>query len=158
MTTTSEAPEFAYEPWGKYLLRTAKNVFKTFAWICAIGIAIALALNGYNGLDVDGYIPHDRTVDVYMTGNWLVGENRVCWLIQRYDANGKPTGQLDSLQCPIGFENIQPHNLTVTFKGLVDPKDMDGKVRQIPDQWTCTRGSDSFICRPMATPVKPPAP
>jgi hypothetical protein len=148
MTTT---PDIEYEPWGKYLLRTAKNILKVFVWICGIGVAIALALNGYQGIDADGYIPHDRTLDVYMTNNWLVGENRLCLLIQRYDTDGKPTGHLDSLQCLVGDEKVEPHNIAVTFKGLVDPYDVDGKLRKIPQEWTCTRASDSFVCRPMAT-------
>ena len=75
MTTTPEEPE--YEPWSAYLLRTAKNVLKVFAGICAISIAIAVAAAGYDQLDVGGYIHHDQTLDVYMSNDWLVGENRI---------------------------------------------------------------------------------
>jgi hypothetical protein len=113
---------------------------------------------GYEQLDLNGYIHHDRTLDVYMTSNWLVGENRICWLSQQYDANEKPTGQLGSLQCPVGFDKLEPHNLPVTFKGVVDLKDMDGKERSIPEQWKCTRGSDGFTCEAMATSDKPSTP
>jgi len=123
---------------------------KAVAWFFGIVIAITVALVGYDQLDINGYIHHDRTLDVYMTGNWLVGENRTCWLNQRSDANGKPTGQLDNLNCPVGFDNLAPHNVSVTFKGVLDPKDMDGQERPIPAQWKCTRGSESFSCEPLA--------
>ena len=153
MTTTPEEPE--YEPWSAYLLRTAKNVLKVFAGICAISIAIAVAAAGYDQLDVGGYIHHDQTLDVYMSNDWLVGENRDCSLTEYPDANGRPTGKLLGLMCPMDDRKLEPHNLSVTFKGVLDPKDKDGKERPIPEQWKCTRGSDKFTCKAAADPAKP---
>jgi hypothetical protein len=150
MTNT---PETTMEPWGKYLLRTAKNVALAFGGIFVFGIVITFASSGYDELDRNGYIPHDRTLDVYMSDDWLVGENRGCGLILRTDANGKPTGQLDSLVCSMdSSEKHMPHNVSVTFKGIVDPKDTDGNVRPVPEQWKCTRGSNDFTCEPTTKP------
>ena len=102
MTTT---PEYTNEPWSKTLLRMFKGMVKLGSWAVGLAIAVSVALAGYDELDLNGYISHDRTLDVYMTSHWLVGENRVCWLSQVQDAQGKPTAQLDSLHCPVGFEN-----------------------------------------------------
>jgi hypothetical protein len=151
MTTEPEKPEYVYEPWGQTLLR----VLKGGAWIAGIIVAFAFAMVGYNQLDLNGYIPHERTLFVYMTGNWLVGENRICELRQQHDAQGRPTGELIGLLCGSDLEQLEPHNMSITFKGVVDRKDMDGNERQIPDQWKCTRGSDNFTCEAMATPTKP---
>jgi hypothetical protein len=67
------------------------------AGIVALAIGLSIAGVGYEQLDLNGYISHDRMLDVYMTNNWLVGENRICSLSHRYDANGKLTGQLGRL-------------------------------------------------------------
>jgi hypothetical protein len=154
MSATPESHKFTPEHWSRAIGRTLKWV----AYICAAIIAAALALVWYGQLDVAGYFPHDRTLDVYMSSNWMVGENRVCWLIQEYDANQKPTGKLDSLQCPFGDEKLEPHNLTVTFKGIVTPMDTNGNPRKIPNEWRCTRGGDNFACTPVATPGTAPTP
>lgn len=146
----STTPDFRNETWGQALLRTVKWMGKAGAWVIGIGLVVSIALAGYDQLDLSGYIPHERTLDVYMSNDWLVGENRVCGLILRTDANGKPTGQLDSLICSMGSsEKHVPHNVSVTFKGILDPKDVNGNERPIPDQWKCTRGSDNFTCEAM---------
>jgi hypothetical protein len=86
---------------------------------------------------------------------WLVGEHRLCWLGVQPDANGKPTGRLDKLVCPASNERLEPHNMNVTFKGVIDPVDTFGKQQIVADQWLCTRDTDSFFCVPTATPAKP---
>jgi hypothetical protein len=155
MTTT---PEPTDETWSQTLLHMFKWMGKAAAWLFGIAIVVSIAVNGYDQLDLNGYIHHDRTIDVYMSNNWLVGENRVCSLTEYPDANGKPTGKVLGLMCPVGDEKLEPHNLSVTFKGILDPKDINGKERSIPDKWRCTRGSDSFTCEAMATPAKPSTP
>jgi hypothetical protein len=92
---------------------------------------------------------------MYMTDNWLVGENRICELRQQHDAQGRPTGELIGFLCGSDLEKLEPHNMPITFKGIVDLKGMDGNVRQIPKQWKCTRGSDSFTCEAIVAPAKP---
>lgn len=157
---TQETPEYIPDPWSQSVLHMFKWLGKAAAWLFGLGIAIALALNGYDQLDLNGYIHHDRTLDVYMSNDWLVGENRVCSLILRTDANGKPTGQLDSLICSIdSTEKHAPHNVSVTFKGIVDHKNIGGDEQSIPDEWKCTRGSNDFTCEAMAAvPAKPSTP
>jgi hypothetical protein len=145
----STTPENTDEPLSKYLLRIAKTV----AWVFGIIVVVSFALVGYEQLDLSGYIHHDRTLDVYMTSDWLVGENRGCSLTLWHDKNGKVTGQLDGLVCPTGQGTLNPHNLPVTFKGPVDPKDLDGHERPIPDQWRCTRESGTFTCEPVKSPT-----
>jgi hypothetical protein len=148
MTTTPEEPEYVKEPWGTYLFHTAKDVFKLLCWFVAIIVVAVLGGYGYEQLDVSGDISHDQTTDVYMSNDWLVGENRVCSLTEYPDAKGKPTGKVLGLLCPMEDKKLEPHNLSVTFKGVLDPKGMDGEERPIAAEWTCTRGSDSFVCHP----------
>jgi hypothetical protein len=150
MTTTPENTESG----GMVLLQVAKIA----AWLFGLLIVFALALVGYEQLDLNGYIHHERTLDVYMANDWLVGENRECTLNLWHDKNGKATGQLDGLVCPAGQGTLNPHNLSVTFKGVVDPKDMNGQERSIPDEWRCTRKSGSFTCEAMDTSGKPSTP
>jgi hypothetical protein len=155
MTTT---PEYTTEAWGTAMrrtLRTFKGLFRAFCWFGGIALVALFALVGYEQLDLNGYISHERTLDVYIASNWLVGENRICWLRFQLDANGKPTNTPERLECPVGDEKLQAHNITVTFKGVIDPVDINGKPRTVADLWKCTREGDGFICVPMAYPVKP---
>jgi hypothetical protein len=135
-----------------------KWMAKAAAWVIAFVVVVSLALTGYDQLDLNGYISHDRTLDLYMSNNWLVGENRECSLTESLDAGGKPTGKVLGLLCPMGDEKLNPHNVSVTFRGILDPKDMNGNERPIPQQWKCKRGSDNFTCEAMATPTMPSAP
>jgi hypothetical protein len=146
----STKPDFRNETLGQGLLRTLKWIGKAAAWVGGLTLAASIATVGYEQLDFNGYIYHHRTLDVYMSNNWLVGENRVCSLTEYPDANGKPTGKVLGLMCPVEDEKLQPHNLSVTFEGILDPQDMNGKDRPLPDEWKCTRGSDSFTCEAMA--------
>jgi hypothetical protein len=157
-------PSYPVEPWSQTIKGLFKRIVKLVAWGVGITVAVVLVLVVYQAMDEDGYISHDRTLDVWMTSNWLGGENRVCFLSLQYDANGKPTGQLDTLQCPLGDQKMEAHNISVSFKGIVSPTDMDGNPRRVADQWKCTRESSSlldsggFTCVPMAYPVKPTTP
>jgi hypothetical protein len=129
------------------------GLLQALAYLFGCTVVVAIGMGVYQWLDQSGYIHHDRTIDVYMSSNWLVGENRICSLVVRKDANEKP--KLDSLQCPIGDGKLDPHNITVTFKGPIDPVDTFGKLQAVADQWSCKRGDDKFTCVPMATPAKP---
>jgi hypothetical protein len=133
---------------GKVVLR-AKKWAVAACGIFLIGVLLTAFFQW-----LDDFLSRDQTLDVYMGSNWLVGENRICWLSLQLDSNAKPTGRLDSLQCSVGGETLEPHNITVVFKGVVKPKDAFGNTRPVADQWRCTRNSDRFTCIPMATPVK----
>ena len=86
--TPHKLPLYVHKPWN----RKAGNAI---AWIFGLPMVLFVALGFGSGvrdqLDLDGHIPHDRTLDVYMTSNWLVGEHRICWLVLQKDANEKPT-------------------------------------------------------------------
>lgn len=168
MTTTPVTPEVPetpeYDPWSQEVARILKGLGRLAIWgFCIVmvlklaGMAFTLAQTGYDQLDVAGHFSHDRTLDVYMRNNWLDGENRNCWLFLKHYPNGMPTGQLASLRCPgrlDNFDNLEPHNMSVTFKGVVDLKDSSGKERNVPAHWTCTRGSD-FVCHPVVISTEP---
>jgi hypothetical protein len=151
MTTT-------HEPQSQSLLGMFKWIGKAVAWVIGFAVVVSIALTGYDQLDLNGYIHHDRTLDVYMSNDWLVGENRECSLSEDPDAKGKPTGKVLGLLCPMENKKLDPHNVSVTFKGILDPKDMNGNERPIPEQWKCTRGSETFTCEPMPTPAEPSTP
>src|SRR5947209_20634453 len=63
---------------------------KTMSWIGKLAVlAFCLfVLSGGFSNWIRNSFPHDRTLDVYMRSNWLVGENRLCWLGVQPDANG----------------------------------------------------------------------
>lgn len=155
MTTT---PESTPQPLSQTLIGLVKGTGKIVGWVVGFAIVVSVALVGYDQLDLNGYIHHDRTLDVYMSNDWLVGENRECSLTEYPDAKGKPTGKVLGLMCPMDDKKLDLHNLSVTFKGILDPKDMNGNERPIPDKWRCSRGSDNFTCEAMATPAKPSTP
>lgn len=116
---------------------------------CLIFLAIVIGI-GYgvysvirNATDDTGWVSHDKAVDVYMKGDWLVGENRVCDGIQKPQADG--TYLVDALICPSDAPVDNPHNITVRFWGKISRPDA---VRQdrLPT-WQCTRNSDGFTCK-----------
>lgn len=126
------------------------------AWLgiaCVAIVGIGIATIFYQSLDESGRIHHDKTVDVYMDNNWLVGENRVCGLHFQY-ANGKPTDTMSGLVCSNGDEKSQSHNVTVTFKGNFTHEHDDGVSYPVADQWRCTRESDKFTCEPIVSDSK----
>lgn len=158
MTTTPETPDkpvYVSEPLSRVLERLFIWSVQAFVVLVICVATVAAAFYGYQWLEQSGYIHHDRTLDVYMTSNWLVGENRICWLVLQTGANGSPTGKLEGLRCPVGFETLEPHNVTVTFDGVVNPVDTFGNRQTVADQWSCKRGNDEFTCDPMATPTNP---
>lgn len=148
MSTTPRPPlKGEREPLSKSLQTAFKKLAKGAGWLVAICLLTAAGISGWQWLDENGYVPHDRTLDVSMTGDWLIGENRTCQLIQEHDASGKATGQLIELECPIGDKPMETHNIAVTFKGVVTPVDFAGDTRTIADLWQCTRGNwGGFTC------------
>jgi hypothetical protein len=51
-------------------------------WIGGTAIILAGAVYAYSIFsevsDLQGWVPHTTAVDMFMEGDWLVGENRVC--------------------------------------------------------------------------------
>jgi len=123
-----------------------ENAFKAFFWIAAVAVALVFSVAMYRQQDESGSVPHTRTVDFYMTGDWLVGESRPCTL-ETSMADTKPLGLIHSVTCLASDREPELHHISVTFYGDLNPKDDDGKSRRLPVQWTCTRHSDGFSCK-----------
>ena len=140
------------EPLSQSLRTALKKIVKIVGILVGIWLGAAVALYGWQSADSNGYIPHDRTLNVFMTNDWIVGENLTCWLSEKHDGNGKPTEQLDILVCPVAGEKMEPHNITVTFKGNLRLKDIEGDPLTIPTVWQCRR-RDGFACDVMASPA-----
>jgi len=84
-----------------------------------------------------------------MTNDWLVGENRACASSTLKDSQGKPTGQIVSLNCPTDNGPLESHNMDIEFHGDTRSHDASDKPIAVPMWWTCTRHSDGFSCKVM---------
>lgn len=62
-------PTYSSEP----LSQTLKSLVKPVVYIGGFILLAAVAMVGYQSLDESGHISHDQTIDVYMTGDWMVG-------------------------------------------------------------------------------------
>lgn len=123
------------------------KLLKTVAWICAAFLAMAFLRVGYETFDLNGCFPHRQSVYIYMSGDWLVGENRKCSLTEEVAENGHLSGHVAGLFCQSGEPLAEPHNIRVTFWGRINPYDFDGHIVEVRDEWVCTRESDGFTCR-----------
>jgi len=116
MTTTPEAPVYEYEPWGKFIIRSAKAIFRIACWVFGSAMVVSVAMFGYDQLDENGCLSHDVLVDVYMSNEWIVGENRLCTLTEFPDNKGKPNGHPLGVTCPSEDRKLDPHNVSVTLR------------------------------------------
>jgi hypothetical protein len=91
MSTTPQTP-LKVEPLGQSVRRALRKLTKIAGVVVGIWLGAAVAIVGWESLDQNGYIPHDGTLDVSMTGNWMVGENRICWLTLQRKA-GRTAGE-----------------------------------------------------------------
>lgn len=128
--------------------RDAWLLIKVLSWCVAGLIAVVLCLIGFDNIDSQGYIVHHKTVDLYMSGDWIVGEHRDCVLAEIYDDNQRPTGAILNLACPVEAIDgaASPHNVNVAFWGPLRHQEMGGAVRPLPVLWKCTRESFGFTC------------
>lgn len=109
-------------------------------------------------IDRSGYLPHWHRVDVYIKGDWLDGEDRVCSGIQDQPENG-PSKQLSDLHCPAqpdgpfanSFDASQysTHNLPVLFWGRISRPGISyaDELSGARFSWNCTRSDYRFVCR-----------
>jgi len=117
---------------------------------CFLIVVLVFVLGGllaYVGLDQEGWVPHTDTVDMYMMGNWMNGENRVCAGL--HNGTGSADGEITALYCPDGSGLETPHNFTVKFWGKVR-RPARNKVEVAlgsKHMWNCTRHSDEFVCK-----------
>ena len=119
------------------------KVLRLVAKICfALVIVFAILYGGYGDLDGDGWMPHTRTVSVFMTPDWLQGESRECHSAQLPGENNIP--EVVSLYCPGDTSNTQGHDLPVRFWGKVSRPEAFNANRV--NLWRCVRKSDEFTC------------
>jgi hypothetical protein len=97
--------------------------------------------------DLSGWISHTKNIDIYMSGDWLVGENRNCRGVQNRSDGSRPF--IASIYCPEDVETKISHNVPVRFWGRVSRPDatLTDEVTGIKDTWQCIRESDSFVCK-----------
>lgn len=134
-------------------VKAAEDVFKIFFRIIA-GVVAVVFLVALYGLLVEndslaGFpsFPHTKTVDLYMTDDWPLGETLDCFMETTRSAGSKPTGKILGIACPFGNKEAQLHQMKVTFYGDLSPTDSGGKPRSLPEQWLCTRQKDGFTCK-----------
>jgi hypothetical protein len=97
----------------------------------------------YTALDNAGWIQHNQIVDLYMKGDWLIGENRTC---TGFQSGTGEASHLTSLSCPETFAlDEAPHNMSIKFWGKVSRPDMTKAGLFL--QWQCTRTSEGFVCK-----------
>jgi hypothetical protein len=106
--------------------------------IFLVALAVSAAVAFYQSCDQNGQVPHTTTVDVYMKGDWLVGENRECLGVQ--GAPPPHTNLIGSLFCPADTNVFaDSHNISVKFWGRIDRAGTQHR-------WRCRRESDGFTC------------
>jgi hypothetical protein len=114
--------------------------------LAALMFLAAIGYGIYYVCDNAGWIPHDQTLNFYMKGDWLVGENRTCIGFQSYPNGKGEDPQLTSISCPETYAlDETPHNMTVKFWGKVSRPDMMSQNLFL--SWQCIRNSDGFVCK-----------
>ena len=115
---------------------------------CAIVIFLIFLLIGAWGLlDESGYIAHAENVHVYMRGDWMQNESRVCQGIQ--DHHDPANIHMTNLFCPfdesVDFTKL-PHDLSIKFFGKTSRDDVskDDELKNHKLTWRCERASNAF--------------
>ena len=124
----------------------------SFEWriftFCLLIVVGGGGIWAYNVANDSGYIPHTRTVDLYMRGEWLQSENKTCVGFPKWSTLNDEV-KLASLNCvPDSLEGLQPHNIPVHFWGRIDRPGMKQGTLKVGREftWRCTRKSDDFTC------------
>jgi hypothetical protein len=118
------------------------------ALLVALGGILWLAYKGYGWLDSVGFISHDRTIEVHLKGDWMVGETRTCYAWYFGDT-------VDGLNCVgittpdnASWRDGTSHNLSVKFWGKMVRADALEALRDPAHkgQWNCKRTSEAMTC------------
>ena len=109
-----------------------------------VAILIGLTVGGYTVLNDAGWIQHAHTVDLYMAGDWLVGENRTCVAFEAVPTGKQGDPEIYALDCPVGDYTERPHNVEVKFWGKVSRPELLHPFGSF--EWRCLRQSDGFTC------------
>ena len=100
----------------------------------------------YKAMDNAGWVLRHKTVDIYMKGEWLDGENRVCAGTQTSVDEKHHHKEITALFCPTDAEDKNPRNFSVAFWGRTARPDVNevDELTGAKGTWRCTRESKSF--------------
>ena len=129
----------------------SENTSAGFGCLFLLGLVGWGGYAAYNAIQDSGWASHTQAVDVYMKGDWLVGENRECQGLQNIPMKGEQTTGIIALYCPLDFYSDTPHNISIKFFGkTVRPELSIAPYTTNPQphfQWRCSRSSEGFTCR-----------
>jgi hypothetical protein len=117
-------------------------------WALLVGFAgvLVLAYKAYGWLDSVGVISHDRTIEVHLKGDWMVGVTRTCNAWYFGDT-------VDGLNCVgsnkgAAWREGTSHTLSVKFWGKMERADALAALRDPTHkgQRDCKRGQDALTC------------
>ena len=101
--------------------------------VATVLIIAGLVWGCYETADDRGWIPHERSVSVWMPDGWLAGEQKPCLM----------SGYSGSLVMSCGIEEMSTsHQMDVVFNGPI--KQIDAKTDY---KWTCQRKAESIACK-----------
>lgn len=117
-----------------------------FGCIVIVIFLVIAAVAGYDFVDAWGFVSHSKSVDLYISGDWLAGENRNCLGIQSR-LPGEPP-EITSLDCRIDGSAEDPQNqndIEVKFLGKISRPDL--LVSDTTEfKWRCRRERSGFTC------------
>jgi hypothetical protein len=98
-------------------------------------------------LDKRGWIPHLKSVDVYMDGNREVGQGLACTGMQSEESKGGASA-ISSLFCTDNPIAVSPVHMRITFWGRVSRSDTTpiDEASKAKFQWQCKRTIMGFAC------------
>jgi hypothetical protein len=116
--------------------------------LLAILVLCGASFAVYSLLDASGWISHAKSVDLYVSGEWAIGERRSCLGLQSRLPGEPPS--ITSLDCRVeGYTETPYHQTTVVdFFGKISRPDL---VASNPDdfEWRCKRDKHGFTCYAM---------
>jgi hypothetical protein len=123
-------------------LKNGLNKLIALALKCVIYLIIIGGIIAIEQYASSGWIPHTRSVDMYMAPDWIIGEEQTCIAFQ----NQVP--EISSIDCPVGDYSEKPHRIEIKFWGRVSrPEILNGPTSlETHFEWKCVRKEDGFVC------------
>lgn len=139
------APDCAAQP---NLRNKAGELLLGWAFLVALAGVLWFGYKGYGWLDSLGFISHDRTIEVHLQDDWMVGETRTCYAWYFGDT-------VDGLNCVgittpdnAAWREGTSHTLSVKLWGKMVRADALEALRDPlhKGQWSCKRAPDALTC------------
>jgi hypothetical protein len=161
--------------WAKDLFQQSKWLIKTIAWALFAWFALAIMVTLYESLDDSGWIVHNHDTPVWIAGDWMVGEYRICGMLTttpppRIVLTQEVRAELPRLLCGRNWESRGAFEFENVISVEADAKNAlwaggdwsafdtyfhvlpvryNGRVER-PDKvyisWRCQRNSGSLTC------------